>query len=1028
MRTFRNLIIPIVAFIMAMMALILGAFSAHAQTGKLQVTSAYLNNGMKVLLCEDHATSEIYGGVCVHAGAKNDPADATGMAHYLEHMMFKGTDKIGTLAWDLEKPVIDSVAKLYDALALAKDDKEKANISKLINKLSFEAAQYAIPNEVDAILSKMGGSNVNAFTTNDFTAYYNTFPANQLEKWSMVYAERFRRPVFRLFQSELETVYEEYNMYSDDPYSNLDEDVMAAAFGNHPYAVPVIGYPQHIKNPSLSKMYGFFHTYYVPRNMTLILVGNFDSKEALDILNNTWCSKKEKVDKSATEMGADAGLKSPQMAATKAATQTYAVKHGYDVPNYGKLPEKQFPALKPFNGRELVTTAQMPLKHGVMVYRTVAEKDPNSVILDLCSDMLTNVSSTGIIDKILNDNELYECHVENRTLAEAGLFWIEYLPKQEGQTHEQAEVLIQQCLNKLKTGDFSQELFEAVKMTYLRNAMDNLEKAGEKFYTLINLDGNDMTCEDYNNLLDRVSSLTKEQLVAVAQQYITDNYLDYRSDVGTKKVPVIDKPTWKPIPTANTDKSSAFAEEVDKCPSSYLKIQKIDFEKDLSVRAVTKSFNLYHSANPCNDIFTLKVVFNYGDYINPDLSDAIDYFNQQGTQSRSFEDFNLSLQGLGAQLDVWSQDKYTVVCISGFEKDFDKIMALCKEKLYTPANDEKKLELLIENRNNQLKNMREIASVWGDALFDYARYGKNSPYLTQPSLAKMKTYKGSQLLAVLSEAMNSDGYVTFVGNIPDYVVANAVKSCFTLANIPTAESQKGKAVFMTQEQGAILDNKNKVRQVESYNNSQVFVLSNRKFLQSNIYFYIPSANTVHQEDWAAVMLFNEYYGGSGNSVVYQNIRELRSLGYSAYSAYVYDKLNRCHAYTFAYLGTQSDKTLDGMKAMSDLFLNMEQKKEKFEMAREALVRQIESSYVDFRSIPETVCFWKLYGYEKDPRSGWAAQLMSTSLGNVNTFFNKYIGKYPVIITVAGNMDRINKKKLAKFGQVNMLNYSDVVTE
>ena len=148
---------------------------------KLEVKITRLDNGMKVMLCEDHSKSEIYGGVCVHAGSKNDPAEATGMAHYLEHMMFKGTDKIGTLDWKAEQPLIGEIAALYDQLSETKDEKEKKKILKELNKLSAEAAQYAIPNEVDAILGQIGSTNVNAFTNNDFTVYHNIFPSGELE-------------------------------------------------------------------------------------------------------------------------------------------------------------------------------------------------------------------------------------------------------------------------------------------------------------------------------------------------------------------------------------------------------------------------------------------------------------------------------------------------------------------------------------------------------------------------------------------------------------------------------------------------------------------------------------------------------------------------------------------------------------------------------------------------------------------------------------------------------------------------------
>ena len=156
---------------------------AKAQESGLKVKTIYLENGLKVVMCENHSAPEIYGTVYVHAGSKNDPLDATGMAHYFEHIMFKGTDKIGTTNWEAEKVYLDSIDMMYNKLHDTKDEAERAAIQRKINELSIASAEYAIPNEVDVILTKMGGKNLNAGTTQDMTIYFNSFPSNQLEKW-----------------------------------------------------------------------------------------------------------------------------------------------------------------------------------------------------------------------------------------------------------------------------------------------------------------------------------------------------------------------------------------------------------------------------------------------------------------------------------------------------------------------------------------------------------------------------------------------------------------------------------------------------------------------------------------------------------------------------------------------------------------------------------------------------------------------------------------------------------------------------
>ena len=290
------------------------------------------------------------------------------MAHYLEHLMFKGTDRIGTLDWDNEKPLLDEIDNLYDALHQETNESRRQEIMKKINDASARAAKYAIPNEVDVILSKMGGTGVNAFTSNDVTCYHNMFPSNQLEKWLTVYAERFRRPVFRLFQSELEAVYEEFNMYADQPTSVFFEDAIAAAYGKHPYGRPVIGYQEHLKNPQITAMEKFFATYYHPYNMTLILVGDFNASEIKPLLDNTMGKLRNEFRKETRNA------------------------------QFRTAPTVQKPLddkVEPFEGVKIVTVAETPVKMGVVEFQTVGSVDKEAFYLDILSGLLNNEAGTG---------------------------------------------------------------------------------------------------------------------------------------------------------------------------------------------------------------------------------------------------------------------------------------------------------------------------------------------------------------------------------------------------------------------------------------------------------------------------------------------------------------------------------------------------------------------------------------------------------------------------------------------------------
>ena len=321
---------------------------AVAQKQNLKVETHYLSNGLKVIMVEEHSQPKIYGAVMVHAGSKNEDTAATGVAHYFEHIMFKGTDRIGTTDWEKEKPILDSISDLYDQIQATHDAELRHELQLEINRLNIEASKYAIPNETDAILQQMGCTGLNAFTSFDVTCYHNTLPSNQLENWMEVYAERFRNPVYRLFQGELEAVYEERNIYANELMYTFQRNIFTEAFGEHPYSRDVIGHDWHLKNPQPSAMKKFYDKYYVASNMALILVGDFNSNEALEMAEkyfSIW-PRGEKVEE----------------------------------PTY-KLPK--------FDSRIVKEVKQTPVKVGLMLFPAVKHNDPDELLLDIACAILS---------------------------------------------------------------------------------------------------------------------------------------------------------------------------------------------------------------------------------------------------------------------------------------------------------------------------------------------------------------------------------------------------------------------------------------------------------------------------------------------------------------------------------------------------------------------------------------------------------------------------------------------------------------
>ena len=937
--------------------------SVNVMNAQVNVKTTKLANGLKVVLVEDHSSPKVFGAVYVHAGSKNDPLEATGMAHYFEHIMFKGTDRIGTIDWNAEKVYLDSIDIMYDKLHETADLDERAAIQQKINQLSLASTDYAIPNEVDVILTKMGGEGLNAGTAYDQTMYFNSFPSNQLGKWMDVYAERFRYPVFRLFQSELETVYEEKNMYGDQPIEAFKDYFLKEIFGEHPYGRPIIGLTEHLKNPQTSKMREFFNTYYVANNMTLILVGDINIEEA------------------------------EKMAAEKFGTW-----------RSGKIPAQPEFTLPTFDGPTVKEVRMTPVKMGVLSWKGVKVSDPDYLPLSIACSIFSN-GETGIMDKDMLDGNIMGAMLMPLSLEDHGANIILYIPKLIGQSHEEAEDYVFASLNKLKNGDFSDDLFEAIRTEALKEREQNIESISSLSNLFLELEQRGMTYDEYLAETERIKTITKDEIVAIANKYFDNNYLDIRSKMGFPEKDKVDKPNWKPIEAKNTDAKSEFAKMIEAEEVPAVTPQVIDFKEDVRINNINDRYTMISTKNPYNDIFSLTITHNYGTLDDPDLNRAITYFEMQGTDKMSFEELCLELQKIGAYISISANQSTTNINIGGFEKDLDRILELCEEKLFNPANDENKMKIIYENEKMDKETMKKDAQEWAQAVRQYALYGEQSSYLAGTPLKQWKKRSGEELIHEVMTAINYSGEVLFVGNIKNQVVIDALVK----HKLVSDKAIKAKKKYKVEKQ---------------YDDNQVLFAHNKEFRQSNIYMHVPSA-ILDQHDKAVCQVFNKYFGTDMYSIVFQEVREFRSLGYTAYSYFNYDYLNRKPGFLFAFLGTQSDKTNEGIDVLRGLITDMPERMEKFNASKDALILSRASDYVSFRNIPSTVSSWLEQGYKRDPRQEMTNIIKNTEYKDVYKFYKKYVADHPVIIMMSGNKKQIDLKALEKYGEVKELKYKEI---
>ena len=689
----------------------------------LDVQTFILDNGLTVYLNEDHNTTSVFGAVAVRGGGKRDPKDATGIAHYLEHLLFKGTQDMGTINYELEKVYLDSIELKYEELGKTSDENQRNKIQSDINKLSVKAAEYAIPNEFDRLIEGMGGSWVNAFTSNDAIVYLNKFPANQMEKWLEIYSHRFIDPVFRLFQAELETVYEEKNRSMDNVFSQAFQFYTKNFYKKHPYGQQtILGSVEHLKNPSLSKMQEYFDNYYVANNMALILSGDIYIEEIMPII-------KEKFGK------------------WKAGDIMPPINISEDT----------------FKGRELINANITPIKLGSIGYRTVPANHDDEIILDLCIKLLSNQSKTGLIDQLEVEGKIQQSGVFNMNFVDHGGSNFFFFPLQGTQTLDEAEALVKQQIDKLKNGDFSDDFLNAVKITMIRDHEESIESMEGRLFNLINTYISDSSWENIINWPSVLDEITKDDVLRAANKYLGENYLVLHSNEGFPEKHKLEKPPFEPIIPENAEEQSNFALKVDKIPEGDLNLQFIEFNKDVNFEEVSDNIHLYHTYNPINSIFELTLRFGIGNLEDPKLEQTSELLNLLGTENHSFNEFKTQLQNIGTTISFSSNRDYFKINVMGFDKYLLESIEYLNEFMVNVKGEDDKVKILVDSAISGRKIENEDPTTIGRAVRHYALYGNKSYWLRRMSVEEIEKSSAQDFLDSFNKALQFEVDIIYTG-------------------------------------------------------------------------------------------------------------------------------------------------------------------------------------------------------------------------------------------------------------------------
>ncbi len=914
-----------------------------------------LDNGLKVYLSQNNDEPKIQTFIGVRAGSNYDPAESTGLAHYLEHMVFKGTSKIGTADWEKEKEYLKQISDLYEQHKNESNPEKKKALYKKIDEVSLEASNYAIANEYDKMVSSLGAEYTNAWTWFEETVYINTIPANEMNKWLTLEGERFSELVLRLFHTELEAVFEEFNRGQDNDWRKSYAAMLDGLFPNHPYGQQTtIGTGDHLKNPSMVAIHKYFDKYYVPNNMAVIMVGDFDFDKAIKGVNDTFgkLEKKEVV--------------------------------------HPTLPKEQ-PITSP-----VIKEVYGPTAENVSIaFRSQGVNTKEQKLVTLADMILTN-GNAGLIDLNLNQKQLVQNAGCSPTfLNDYGYHTFTGSPK-EGQSLDEVKDLILGQIEKLKKGEFEDWMIQAVINDLKLNQTQQYEDAGALASEYINAFIHHEKWEDKVKFLEELKAISKQELVDFANSFYGNNYVvTYKRKGEDKSIVKVENPGITPI-NLNRDKSSEYMLSFNKIDVEPLQPQYVDYASAIKESKTDNGVKVSYIENEKNDLFNLNIIFDMGSDHDKKLGLAVGYLEYLGTDKLSAEDVKKEFYKLGINYYVSTGAEKSYVGLSGLKENLPKGLELLEDLWANAVPNQEAYDKYIDKiAKGRQDNKTQKGSILWSGLMNYGKYGEQSRMRNILQINEMKSINPQELVDLVKDLKNYQQRIFYYGKD----VNNAVAALNTHHKLPAElKPYPEKMVYNEKETGG----------------NVYFV--DYDMVQSEMLF-LAKGDAFNPKEMAATSLFNSYFGSGLSSIVFQEIRESKSLAYSAFAGYNNPTDKENSNYVTAYIGTQANKMSQAVDAMMELMTNMPEAEEQFNAAKEAALKKIASE-----RITKTSIFWnyenlKKLGIENDNREEIYNTIKNMTLQDLKAFFDKNIKGESYNVMVIGNKKEIDFKALNKLGEV-----------
>ena len=857
-----------------------------------------LKNGLKVYLSVNKEEPRIQTFIAVRTGSKNDPAETTGLAHYLEHLMFKGTDKFGVTDPEKEAPLLDDIEQRYEHYRTLTDPEARRQAYHAIDSVSQLAAQYFIPNEYDKLMSVIGAEGTNAYTSNDVTCYTEDIPSNEVDNWARIQADRFQNMTIRGFHTELEAVYEEYNIHLTSDVDKLFNAIGAKLFPTHPYGTQTtIGTQEHLKNPSITNIKNYFKKWYVPNNVAICMAGDMDPDEVIAT-----------IDKYFGEW------------------QPAAVPG--DSPS-GLVPQPTFPEQPELTAPLDTTVVGLEAETIWLGWRFDGASSLSTDTLQVIESMLSN-GTAGLLDLDINQQmRMLGAWGGVQPQMDYSIFLLAGTPR-EGQTLDEVRQLLLDEIEKLRQGNFSDDLLPSVvnnlKLQYYNALESNRARADMFVQSFIN----GTSWEQEVSRLDRIAGMTKEQVADFARRHFGDGYVAVYKRQGvdpTQKK--IDKPQITPIPT-NRDLVSQFVKDIQQLQVKPIQPRFVDFKRDLTFGGINSQFStpgsqlpLVYVQNKENGRFQLAFRFDFGEETDVRYNYAADYLDYLGTDSLSAEQLKQQFYRLACRYSVNVGARSISVSLSGLSESMPEALALLEHLLQRAKADPEAWRQYVALREKSRADAKTDQRANFQRLVSYGLYGPYNPYRNDLTVQQLAQTDPHELLDLLRGLAQYEHTVLYYGPMTQQELTKTIAAAHVVpASLKPAPEGRHYTLQTTPQDEILI----------------------APFDAKNIYMRMyHNESREWREDEAPVQaLFNEYYGGGMNTIVFQELREARGLAYNAYAAYVQPQSEGEPEYYFTHIITQNDKMMDCVRQFHQILDTIPESDHAFNIAREALTKRLAS--------------------------------------------------------------------------------------